>query len=520
MNKHAQIDKRRLRDSSARHYRHLTAVAICGLLGFSSVASEAKTAIPRHPRKLEYAALDWEIPLGAPYRVTLENGLRLYIAEDHSLPLIEIKGYVRTGSMLDPKGKEGLGALATRLMRTGGSERFSPDTLDALVERLAMNISFNLTESHLEFDASFLSEYADTGFMLLEQMLFYPAYDSGRVEKERQLLIQSIKHRFDNPEPTLAAAYEKVMYPGQPNSRLATEQSAAAITRDDLLAFHQRAIRTEQTVVAASGDFDAKSVKAQLTETFPPADTAAAPVAFPDITIDPGSTLTLVHKPISQAYVRIGLPLFARPHPDYYPMSLVNLILGGGGFTSRLATRVRSDEGLTYSIYSHAGSNYTYPATLYINFFTKHQTANRAIAIILEELERFLEKGITDAELHNARQVMIEGLPSSFRSPADIVETYAWNEFYGRSDDHYRVYPDKLRALTKKDLMAAAKKHLNPEALTYVVVGDTTKILNGDGARGFSLSAIRDRVVLTPEELASPAPVTAKESDAVQEAAK
>jgi zinc protease len=475
-------------------------IVLCTSICVSSF-TYAKQAIPPRPQKIDFPALDWEIPLGSPYRTTLDNGLRLYIAEDHSLPLIEITGYVRSGAILDPAGKEGLGTLATRLLRTGGTKRFSGEALDKLIDRLAIQVSFSLNETDLEFRASFLSEYADTAFLLLEQMLFHPVYDSARIEKERQIMIQTIKHRFDNPEPTLSASYEKAMYPAQPNSRLATQASVAAISREDLFAFHRKTMKTGNIILAAAGDFEADSVQARFERMFPAADSAAAEVSYPEISIDPQSRLTLVHKPISQAYVRLGLPLFARPHPDYYPMSLCNLILGGGGFTSRLATRVRSDEGLTYSIYSRAGSNYVYPATLYINFFTRHETVNKAIGIILEEVKKLTDEGVTKEELENAKKVMIEGLPSSFRSPADIVQTYAWNEFYGRSEDHYRVYPGKLRALSRKDIRDAARAHLQPDAFTYVVVGDTTKLLGAQKAAGFSLESIEDMRVLRPEQL-------------------
>jgi len=146
--------------------------------------------------------------------------------------------------------------------------------------------------------------------------------------------------------------------------------------------------------------------------------TPVTPHAAPldEIAVTPHTRALVVHKPINQAYIRMGLPLFKRPHPDYYAVSLLNYILGGSGFTSRLGTRVRSDEGLTYSIYSYAESNYTYPGTFHVDFYTKTESYPKAVSIVLEELDKTVKNGVTAEELENAKTALISELPSSFRA--------------------------------------------------------------------------------------------------------
>jgi zinc protease len=226
---------------------------------------------------------------------------------------------------------------------------------------------------------------------------------------------------------------------------------------------------------------------------------------IPEIAVAPQVRALVVHKDITQTYVRMGLPLFKRPHPDYYAVSVLNYILGGSGFISRLATRVRSDEGLTYSIHSSAESNYTYQGTMRIDFFTKTESYPKAISIIIEELNKVISEGVTDDELEKAKTALIAELPSSFRNPEDIVSTYAWNEFYGRAPDHYAKYPDELRKLTRDDLKNAAKKYIDINKITYTIVGDTTAINKASSAAlkegFFSIDSLKSKRVMVADSL-------------------
>ncbi len=473
-------------------------VAVSETTASADTQDNRSADIPKHPSQLDFPTLDWEIPMGAPYRQELSSGMVTYIAEDHELPYARIDGYIKTGSLLDPQGKEGLGDLYTRLLRTGGTQMFSPDSLDQLVERLAIGVGFSMKETNMQFEISYLSEYADTATLVLKQMLLHPRFDTQKLEKEKAIMIQQIRHRFDNPEPVLSAAYQKTFYPGQPNSRLATIESVSSITVEDLHEYHSRVIFPSNMIVAASGDFEKKNIIEYL-ESYE-IESKQVP-EFPEITNTPAVKATFVNKNINQAYVRMGLPIFSRPHPDYYPVSVLNMILGGGGFSSRLATRIRSDEGLTYSIYSRAGSNYTYPDTWFINFFTKQQSTNKAIAYTLQEIRRLLKEGVTDKEIENAKKVLIDGLPSMFRSPADIVETYAFNEYYGREQNHFKVYPEKVYAIEREDLMRVAEKYLNPDNLTYTIVGDSAVLMNLEPVDGFSIGQLSPMNVISDADL-------------------
>ncbi|MDR0307843.1 MAG: insulinase family protein [Chitinispirillales bacterium] len=460
----------------------------------------AEITIVNHPSQIDFDSLDWSVPLGDQYRTQLASGITAYIAVDSTLPLITMGALIRSGSLSDPDGKEGLGSLMTRLLRTGGTEKYNADSLDALIDMLAMKFAFSQGEAHIAFQASFLSDFLDTAMDITRQMFFHPVFQPEKIEKERSIMLESIRHRFVNPAPALAAAYRKLMYPKNAPARLSTAASLQSIKRDELVSLHKNAFGSSDIIISVSGKFDREEMIERLNAIF---SSAIKPqrTALPEIAVAPQVNALLIHKPIDQVYVRMGLPLFKRPHPDYYAVSVLNLILGGGGFTSRLGTRVRSDEGLTYSIHSNSESNYAYPGTLFINFFTKTESYPKAISIILEELEKIRREGVTGSELDHAKSSLISELPSSFRSPEDIASTYAWNEFYGRSGDHFAKYPEEIAKLTKEDIKAAAQKYIDPNKISYAIVGDTTAIKATAAGNFFSLEAVKNKLVTSSDSL-------------------
>jgi zinc protease len=474
----------------------VTGLILCAAAHFTlTSAAPVSKPLPEHPSGIKYNSLNWEVPLGNDHRTVLKNGLISYIATDKRLPIVHISGLVHYGSLLDPSGKEGISTLMSTLLRNGGTQKYSADTLDDIIDLCAMEFSFGASESQLSFSASFLEEYTDQAMDILGQIIYKPAFEQKRIERERTRLLESVRHQFDNPGPILKAAYSSNMYKGQKPAKLATEKSIKSITRDDLVALHKKVYRTNNFILAVSGDFNRDSMVTRLEKLFLKDTTQTKSDQFPNIDIKNRSQCFFIHKPLSQAYVRIGFPLFKRPSDDYYPVSLLNEILGGGGFISRLGTTVRSDAGLTYSIYSIAESNYRYPATLNIDFFTKNESFSKAMELTLKEIKSITGEKVKADELKNAQSALISELPSMFRSPFDIVSTYAWNEFYGRPDTQYKEYPDKLRAVSADQIHDAAKKYLDLSKITYTVVGDTAALLH-QKSDSFSLEKLSVKVTV------------------------
>lgn len=476
---------------------------LAALLLYAALPHPARSgALPSHPAKLSYQALDWQVPEGASYRDTLANGLTVYMAQDETFPLVHLIGYVRFGSIALPAEKQGLGELMTQLLATGGTERFSADSIDQLLDTYAISFSTNLGQTMLKFSLSCLAEYTDTALTLLQQMLFAPRFDQKRFDKEQQFFVQSLRHRFDNPVPILKAAYGKALYPNEAFSALADEKSVAAFTVEDVRALHKQVFSAPDILVGISGKFDKQSMQSRLSTMFPTITPSSNDSVFPKVQCAPELTKLIVHRDgLTQSQVRMSLPLFTRPHPDYYALSVLNTVLGGGAFSSRLNEKIRSDAGLTYSIYSDVISDYVIPGTFYIQFHTNTASTIRAITMARQELRTIVQSAITPQELEHAKKVLIDGLPSMFRGKTDIIDNYTWSYYYGREDDHFRTYANKINALTAEQILDAAKRHLDPDKLVYTVVTDTAVIKPLDTAPDFSLLSGQGVRIETPESL-------------------
>jgi zinc protease len=457
--------------------------------------------LPDNPSRISYKPLDWKVPVGAPYRHVLPSGLVAYIAEDRTLPLVSISGYIKYGDLKDPEGKEGLCSLLAALLRTGGTKKYQSDSLDAIIDLYAFNVKIAPGETQLRFSFSCLNEYLGLCLDVMQQMLFYPAFEEKKVKKSMDLFIEDLYHRFDNPGPILNAAYEKAMYAGGANSRMPTVKSIRNITREDLLRAHQKAVRADNIIFAVSGKFSSDSMVKRLSVLFPKAGRESLDSSFLRVALRAPEKILFVKKAATQSYVKLGLRLFQRPNPDYYAVSVLNMILGGESFTSRLGTKIRSDEGLTYSIYSNAESNYFYPGTFYVEFHTKTESTCRALSLSLAEVQRLKTSGITNDELDHAKKILIDGFPSMFRSPEDIVENYSMNEYFKRPADHYVAYPKKIASLTNEDIRKAAQKYLDPSNFTYTIVGDSAAVFKTDTIAGFSLHSLKPSRFIEPDSI-------------------
>lgn len=467
---------------------------------FAAPVTARKLALPPHPATLSYPALNWQVPQARQNRSVLDCGAILYLAVDHTVPIVTISGSVRGGSLVDPAGKEGRAELMAQMMRSGGTRSFPPDTIDMLLDLYAINATLRANETDISFSFSFLSEYTDTALFVIGEILSCPVFDSLRFEKERSIALEDARHRYDTPGPVLSAAQTAQLYPGQPNRTPATESSLHAVSRHDLAAAHSQAFVGKNCIVGASGDFDHDRIATWYKSLFAKLpDSPATP--FPAISYAPSTRMLLVHKPITQAYVRMSLPLFQRPHADFFATSLLDMILGGASFSSRLNEKIRSNAGLTYSIYSQAVSNYFYPAPFYIQFHTKTETAVQALGMARAEVSAIAANGVTADELAHAKKVLVDGLPSMFRGADALVTHYIRNEYQGRDLDYYRHYADSVNSITLEDVARVARIYADTAKIAYTIVADTTTLFATDTSSFFSIRSYAPRAVIGQDSL-------------------
>jgi len=440
--------------------------------------------IPNRPEKLKFPPLVYDAPNPVEYRVELKSGAMVYIYPDRERPLIDLSVNIRGGSYLDPKGKEGLADLTGYLMARGGIPSSPADELDEELEFLAARLSSNFGGLSGSVDLNLLSKDADRGFEILRAVLAAPSFQDDKLTLRKTQELQALKQRNDDSrniesrERNFLAYGEAFWF-----NRHTTAASLESIRREDLLAFHHEWVHPRNFIVSISGDFDRDAMLKRLDGVFaawPHPGKKAPPV--PQERKYGKSGVYIVNKDVNQGRVSIMLPGIRWDNPDYHAIQVMNDVLGGGGFTSRITNRVRSDEGLAYSARSAFPGGSYYPVVFRAGFQSKSRTVAYATSIVLEEIERITREPVTAEELLTAKKSFIDTFPNNFASPAQVVSAFAGDEMigrYARQPDYWADYRDNIEAVDIAAVQRVAKRRLNLGQLIILIVGQKEEILKG-----------------------------------------
>lgn len=449
--------------------------------------------IPDRPEKLVYPALSYEPPDPAESRVQLKAGPVAYIMEDRELPLANIVVLARTGQYLEPVDKVGLSDLAGQLLVRGGTESRSAEELEERLDFLAAQMASAIGETQGSVRLNLLSKDLDEGLQILREVLTAPRFQDDRVRLYKDQTLQAMKQRNDDSADIEAREADWLAYGTNFwSTRLPTAASIGAIQREDLVKFHRRWFHPQNFVVAASGDFSRADMIAKLEKLFsdwPFKGEQPGPISTNTVGAPAG--VYLANKDVNQGRVTMLLPGIRREDPDYFPVTIMNDILGGGGFTARIVNRVRSDEGLAYSAGTAFPGGVYYPMVFRAEFQSKSRSVAYAASLVVEELKRIAEAPVTDEELTVSKRSYIETFPRAFATKAQIVSRFADDEFTGRyaRDPHYwRNYRSRVEAVTGDDVARVARKWLHPESFVILAVGQKEEILKGDGEHNVKLT--------------------------------
>ena len=446
-----------------------------------------------HPDSLKFGELNWKIPDGKTYRKTIGK-IPFYYEKDNSVGLFYFQLSFEAGSLLESPQPKGVSRLYSLSIRSGGSKKFSPVQIDSLLALNAVSIFVNNGMGRTDFIVSGLSENRKIALEIFEDILQNPLFDSARIELNKTKLAQKIIHRFDNPANLLSAGWKSLIYPQTPVSELLPADFAEKITKNDLLQYHEYLTRDAKMIVAASGDIDENTVKNFVEKNFGKKRNENSR-KFPEIKTSLNPQTVIIHKDgLNQSYVNTGLPSFKRPDDRFYPLTIFNEILGGG-FNSRLVSRIRSDEGLTYSIHSQFGSDYRFPATFAAQFFTKTESTNRALKLTYEIIENTANEKFTADEVNEKIEQFIQSLPSAFRTSEDRVSIFLKDEFDGRKSNHYVEYEKRLRIISADSVSFEAKRFLDKKQLFTIIVTDTSALKNSPEYDGFSFEKLNPKII-------------------------
>ena len=425
-------------------------------------------------KQLKYPALP-RINVPEPKRVELANGLVVYLLEDHELPLISLSVLVRAGSRWEPIEKAGLAAITGAVIRTGGSAAHPGDQLDDELDRLAAQVETSIGEDSGSATVSVLKEDIDKGLSILSDLLQRPAFPEDKIELAKIAQRDAIASRNDDPGTIADREFKRVLL--GPNSAYGHQpeiQTIDAIRRDDLVAFHQRYFQPENLIVGAWGDFNAEEMRARLEKAFGPWPRGAHPKpAAPAVEPSAASRAGLYFIPkddVNQSVVEMGRLAGQRSDPDYYALSLMNRVLGGG-FSSRLFSQVRSVQGLAYSVESHLSAGWDRAGELIASGGTKSATTIKIVQAMKQQIAKLAETGVTADELASAKDAVLKGFAFEFDSTGKIVQRLMTYDYYGYPRDYLQRYQENIEKVTPADVLHAARRYLRTDQFVILVLG-------------------------------------------------
>ena len=438
------------------------------------------------PRQMTFKPVEFTPP--EPDRVVLENGMVVYLLEDHELPLISMTATMRTGSWLDPADKIGLASLTGSIMRTGGGGGLSAEQVDEELEQFAGELGISIGRQSGSASLDVLSKDLNRGLQIFAGLIRTPAFEPARVELAKLQAIEGIRRRQDNPGSIVGREFVKLLYGvDHPTARESSIGSITRITRDDLVAFHRKTIHPNGMMLGVTGDFDKSAMLALLRDVFGDWKKGEVPVlTIAEVPQNASAkpVVWFVSKETSQTHLRIGHLSIKEQDPDYVALAIANDILGGSSFRSRLFNDVRTKRGLAYSVGSRLNSGVHDQGVWLMRAETKLPSTQEVITRFVANMERMRVELVTDSELAEAKEAYVNSFVFSFASPSAIVGRLIALEYDGLPKDFLQQLRARVVALTKEDILAAANKHFNPERLTIVAVGPgeaLPKLLSGFG---------------------------------------
>ena len=411
-----------------------------------------------------------------PQRVVLKNGITLLFVETHALPMVNISVAIKAGAIYDPHEKGGVAGLTSALLDEGTKNRSSKQIAEE-IDFIGGKLSTSGGEDYSSASLVVLKKDLKTGMDLLSDILLNPAFPEEELERKKKETIASIISEKDDPGAVVSKAFYKAVFPGHPYGIPVEgeEESVGRITRDDIVRFYQQYYKPNNAIVAVVGDLGYKEAVALIEEYF--RQWGKSKITLPDVPAVTKVTKKgsiLIDRNITQANIVLGHTGISRDNPDYYAVSVMNYILGGGGFQSRLIKEIRDKKGLAYSVYSRFDVN-KYPGAFSVEIQTKNESALEALEGIKAELNKIRDEKVSDEELKDAKSYITGSFPLKFDTNAKISNFLVQIEFYNLGLDYLNEYVKKIERITKDDIMRVARKYIDTENYIMVAVGNQEK---------------------------------------------
>lgn len=462
---------------AARQYRrqiprrplpYLVTCAAIVLFLATPVASQVDTV-----EQLTYPPLpDLHIP--QPTRIVLDNGMVVFLLEDHELPIVQVSARIRTGSRLEPADKVGLAALTGTVMRSGGTTTRTGDALDDYLERKAASIETGIGVASGSASMTCLIEDFAEIFEVFGDVLQNPRFDQEKLALAKKKVMAGIARQNDNPGGILSREFAKLIYGNDsPYAQVETYATVNNISRRDLVDWHAKYVAPNRVILGLVGDFQTEKALDLIKHTF---GSWSQEKSFDDPVVPYRTSTTrkvyYVEKDdMTQAKIIIGHLGLTRRHPDYHPVVIVNQI-ASGSFGARLFSNIRSQKGLAYDVDGGIGFGWDYPATASFSMSTKTETTQAGIDALLAEVHKIMEtEPPTEEEVHNAKASLLNSFVFSVDSPGKLLGKFLIYEYFGYPSDWLVRFRTGIEQTTVDQVRKAARTHIKPDQFVILIIG-------------------------------------------------
>ncbi|MEW6412380.1 MAG: pitrilysin family protein [Candidatus Zixiibacteriota bacterium] len=425
---------------------------------------------------LKYPPLN-QLTVPEVQKVTLDNGMQLYLLQDKSLPVFNVSARINCGEYLEPADKVGLANICGMVMRTGGTAKWTGDQIDEMLEGIGGRVETGIDVTSAGASINVLSEYTDLALEVLAEILRRPVFNEDKIDLAKMQHRTGIARRNDEISTVARREFLKLIYGADsPYARHTEYATINTITRDDLVAFHDRYFKPENVQLAVWGDIDADTMIEQIKKYFGDWQRGSEPVPPPPaVNYEYRSKVFYAEKTdVEQAYIRIGHIGGLATDPDYADRIVMSSILGEG-FGSRLTDAVRTKLGLAYSTGGRYISNFGYPGYFFAMAATKPQSALQATREMLTQIKSMLTDPPTEPEMKKGKDGYLNSFVFNFDSRREVLDRMMTYDFYGLPEDFLQQEKMKVESVTPEAVQAAAKTNIRPDEMIVLVVGNAAQ---------------------------------------------
>lgn len=407
----------------------------------------------------------------------LPNGLRLLVVENHALPVANLNLYVRSGASSDPEDKLGVAAMTAALLDKGTTTRTAVQIAET-VEGVGGSIGAGTDQDDLTLSVGVLSDQLPLAFELLSDVALHPTFPEGEMQTVRAQQLASLRAALGNPGTLASRMFERQLFgASHPYGRRSTPQTVGAITRDDVVAFHQRHFVPRNALLVVSGDVTPAQVREMAARWFGQWTGGPAPRdAYPAPPARQRAEIFFIHRPNSvQSSLFVGNVGLQPDDPDYYAAQVMSMVLGLSG-DSRLEEVLRGQHGWTYSARARF-SRLLGGGTFTANSDVRVAVTDSALAELMVQLRRIRTEPVPQAELERAKNFLVASFPGTVETPGQAAGSLAVTRLLNLPAEHLTQYPQRVAAVTAADVQRVANEYLHPDRAVLVVVGDAAQVL-------------------------------------------